>query len=161
MPLRRIFLDSKLLFLSADSILKALNALIVSVNEMHRVIEQQTGVINGLRQLIEECELCKQRPPQILLPTCETHPPRCFHGVTCHNTADGPRCGACPRGYTGDGISCHRVITCDDRPCFHGVQCVNTADGYQCGSCPPGYEGNGEQCRRRSGCDYNACHPGK
>ena len=49
---------------------------------------------------------------------CETSP--CFRGVRCVDTEEGFRCGACPRGYYGDGIRCERYTTCADNPCFQG-----------------------------------------
>ncbi|GIX87096.1 thrombospondin-4 [Caerostris darwini] len=46
----------------------------------------------------------------------------CYPGVQCADTSDGFRCGPCPRGYTGDGVSCKQVVTCNDRPCFEGKE---------------------------------------
>lgn len=148
-------------FYFTDEILKALNKLILSVNMLNKVVNHHTGAFDSLRRFLEECEICKERPVQIQVPTCATHPPGCAPGVRCHDTAEGPRCGACPRGYVGDGYNCRRVRTCDDRPCFPGVQCVDSEQGARCGPCPPGYEGNGEQCRKRNACEYNPCHSGK
>ena len=144
-----------------ESILKALNELIRSVNNLNNVVGDQQRTIDNLRRIIEDCEVCKPRPEPPRLPTCATHPPGCFPGVQCHDTASGPRCGSCPRGYIGDGYQCQPGRTCADRPCYPGVQCQDTASGARCGSCPHGYEGNGEQCRRRSGCEYNPCSPGE
>ncbi|XP_017785308.1 PREDICTED: cartilage oligomeric matrix protein [Nicrophorus vespilloides] len=148
--------------LDDNALLIAINRLIDSVNNANKVLARQDDTINSLKRIIEECELCKQRPPSIQQrPTCETHPPNCFPRVQCHDTSSGPRCGSCPRGYIGDGHTCTPGRTCAERPCFHGVQCQDTAQGYRCGPCPSGYEGNGEQCvPRRSRCDYNPCHPG-
>jgi hypothetical protein len=36
-------------------------------------------------------------------------------------TADGVRCGPCPRGFIGNGRTCRPGITCADRPCFPGI----------------------------------------
>lgn len=38
--------------------------------------------------------------------------------MSCHDTSTGMRCGRCPSGYVGDGITCKPGKTCDDRPCF-------------------------------------------
>ena len=49
---------------------------------------------------------------------CSSNP--CFPGVRCVDTEEGFRCGNCPIGYNGDGITCRRHTTCSDRPCFPG-----------------------------------------
>lgn len=41
-------------------------------------------------------------------------------GVQCTDTPQGPQCGPCPSGYTGDGRTCTKLSGCDDRPCFPG-----------------------------------------
>lgn len=53
--------------------------------------------------------------------TCSSTPPPCFPGVNCMETADGVRCGPCPRGFIGNGRTCRPGITCADRPCFPGI----------------------------------------
>ncbi|XP_030751264.1 cartilage oligomeric matrix protein-like [Sitophilus oryzae] len=141
-------------------LIDALNQLIRVVNLEVQKCQGQAEAFDKLRRLIEECELCKQRPPEIQRPTCANNPPRCFPGVHCYDTNDGPRCGSCPPGYLGDGYECRPGRRCSDHPCFDGVECRDTADGYRCGPCPAGYEGNGEDCRRRNPCEYNPCAPG-
>ncbi|GBN82393.1 hypothetical protein AVEN_140433-1 [Araneus ventricosus] len=51
--------------------------------------------------------------------TCRDRP--CFSGVTCTDTPGGFRCGPCPRGFLGDGITCRPEKTCLDRPCYPGI----------------------------------------
>lgn len=123
---------------------------------MKQQVQQQEGAIQGLVRLLQECDLCNKRQP-----TCATNPPRCYPGVACVDTADGPRCGECPRGTRGNGYDCRPERTCADRPCFAGVQCIDTDQGPRCGPCPNGYEGDGVRCVRRTGCEYGPCHPGK
>ncbi|XP_025831925.1 cartilage oligomeric matrix protein [Agrilus planipennis] len=149
--------------LDDGAILNALNNLIKAVNKLSGDVQNQQNVIDHLRRLIEECELCKQPKPIQIQATCATHPPDCFPGVRCHDTPEGPRCGSCPRGYIGNGYECTPGRTCSENPCFPGVRCrdIESPPGYQCGQCPSGYEGDGEHCDRRSGCQYEPCHPGQ
>ncbi|XP_072620525.1 von Willebrand factor D and EGF domain-containing protein isoform X5 [Vulpes vulpes] len=83
---------------------------------------------------------------------CESRP--CFPGAECLNTFGSYHCGACPKGFYGDGKICHekpgwmKISTCSGSPCFLGVSCVPTTDGhFQCGRCPFGYYGDGINCR--------------
>lgn len=87
----------------AVGIINALNDLIKVVNLEVERCKETTRALDDLRRLITECELCRQRPAPTIVPTCETHPPGCHPSVRCHNTPQGPTCGSCPRGYTGDG----------------------------------------------------------
>lgn len=146
-------------------VINAINKLIQVVNLEVQKCEGQREAFDKLRRLIEECELCTRRPPPPpQLPTCATHPPGCAPGVRCHDTPEGPRCGSCPSGYTGNGYECRPARkSCADRPCFSGVECRDGQDGYRCGPCPRGYEGNGEQCypsRPSNPCEYSPCSPG-
>ncbi len=51
-----------------------------------------------------------------------------FAGVTCRNTEDGPKCGQCPEGYSGDGFTCIRLVICRDQPCFPGTLKLSRID---------------------------------
>lgn len=140
----------------------ALNNLIKAVNILTVQCREEHAAIDALRHFLENCELCKQ-PPQQRVPTCATHPPSCFPGVHCHDTSEGPRCGSCPQGYTGNGYECTRTRSCrDNNPCFPGSECIDSEQGPRCGPCPRGYEGNGEQCTRTVvKCrEHNPCFPG-
>uniref|UniRef100_A0A1Y1KEV5 EGF-like domain-containing protein n=3 Tax=Photinus pyralis TaxID=7054 RepID=A0A1Y1KEV5_PHOPY len=145
--------------LSESAILEALNALIKAVNTLTVDVRNQHQVIDRLRVLLENCNICNSASITTQ-PTCGTHPPQCFARVQCQDTPNGPRCGPCPYGFVGNGYECTAVRTCRDYPCFHDVQCRDTDHGYECGPCPAGYEGDGEHCAKRSGCEYSPCHPG-
>ncbi|XP_008940771.1 PREDICTED: von Willebrand factor D and EGF domain-containing protein, partial [Merops nubicus] len=107
--------------------------------------------------------------------TCANMP--CFPGVRCELAGDGGfKCGPCPTGYSGDGITCE--VRCDP-PCEHGGTCLsqNTC------SCPYGFVGprcetmvcnrhchNGgvcvspDECKCRNGwsspsCETAVCNP--
>ncbi|KAG7203151.1 hypothetical protein KM043_010270 [Ampulex compressa] len=164
-------LDEKLC-LTDGQMVKTLNELIAATKKIWAELEASRMETHYLRQLIENCAGCHApiAPPTTTTTTTTTterpascaYKSPCYPGATCRDTYGGPQCGACPRGFTGDGRHCTRIriTTCADRPCFRGVHCYDIADGYRCGSCPPDYVGDGERCeRRRNSCYSNPCHP--
>ncbi|GFU48857.1 thrombospondin-4 [Trichonephila clavipes] len=75
-------------------------------------------------------------------------PKNSLQSVRCYDVDNGYRCGPCPPGFTGNGVTCKPANRCAENPCWSGVQCVNieTSPGYICGPCPPGFSGNGTVC---------------
>ncbi|KAK7501595.1 hypothetical protein BaRGS_00007026 [Batillaria attramentaria] len=128
----------------------ALRDLTATIRQLRQDLQGQTQETRQLRETLSSCGICTQAnpvpPPAPIRRRCESNP--CFRGVRCVDTEEGFRCGACPRGYYGDGIRCERYTTCADNPCFQGVECQDTERGYRCGPCPPGMTGDG----RRGGC---------
>ncbi|MBY0274076.1 hypothetical protein K2Z84_01950 [Candidatus Binatia bacterium] len=85
---------------------------------------------------------------------CATANGGCFTGTTCTNTAGSRTCGACPAGYTGDGITCNDVNECATNAggCAIGTAtCSNTPGSRTC-TCNSGYTGPGTVCT-----DVNEC----
>ncbi|GBM91229.1 Thrombospondin-4 [Araneus ventricosus] len=97
-----------------DHLLRSLAELTSVLKEMRRYMDMQTRETKLLRDTLERCEMCRTHKH------CRDSP--CYPGVQCADTSDGFRCGPCPRGYTGDGITCKQVVTCNDRPCFEGKE---------------------------------------
>ncbi len=62
----------------------------------------------------------------------------CHPGVRCVSSGDSYRCGACPRGSTGDGRSCHPLRTCPPGTIGDGLSCypLQTCNDQPC------YDGN-------------------
>ncbi|XP_033749702.1 cartilage oligomeric matrix protein-like isoform X2 [Pecten maximus] len=156
-----------------QSLATTMRDLSYTVRQLQREIQMQTRETKYLRETLRQCSMC--RGPTIVLPeqdrrreiplpperTCALNP--CFRGVRCVDTVRGYRCGACPRGYLGNGKRCELPPTCAIKPCFEGVTCEDTRAGYQCGPCPPGMTGDGRRgsCRViRIGCETNPCFRG-
>ncbi|MBI2376536.1 MAG: hypothetical protein HYV07_21250 [Deltaproteobacteria bacterium] len=68
---------------------------------------------------------------------CDTDP--CFPGVACAGTGQSTfRCGACPSGLTGDGVTCEELDDCAVAPCLPGSSCTDHPApdiGYSCSPC--------------------------
>ncbi|XP_060062746.1 cartilage oligomeric matrix protein-like [Ylistrum balloti] len=156
-----------------QSLATTMRDLSYSVRQLQREIQMQTRETRHLRETLRQCHMCRSpttvmseqdRRREIPLPperTCALNP--CFRGVRCVDSSRGFRCGACPRGYLGNGVRCELPPTCAIKPCFEGVACEDTRAGYKCGPCPPGMTGDGRRgsCRViRIGCETKPCFRG-
>ncbi|XP_078036691.1 cartilage oligomeric matrix protein-like isoform X2 [Augochlora pura] len=135
-------------------IVGAIDDLINAIRSVWKELHSSKAETRYLRYLINNCAACsdneESEAPVIL--TCEYKSP-CLPGHYCRNTAQGPKCGRCSAGYTGDGYRCVQSSTpCAKNPCLPGCpgssssSCVNVdvcQGSYQCGSCLPGFVGNG------------------
>ncbi|KAK3255442.1 hypothetical protein CYMTET_35372, partial [Cymbomonas tetramitiformis] len=95
-------------------------------------------------------------PPPPPPPVCVALDP-CFPGVPCFNDASAPegfKCGTCPEGFSGDGVSCADVDECaaavaegnatDAALMMTGLcdpltTCTNLEGGFECSACPSGF----------------------
>ncbi|XP_017884490.1 cartilage oligomeric matrix protein [Ceratina calcarata] len=145
--------------LTDDRIVKTLNTLIVAINRLWLETEENTKELRNLRRAMERCETHRTPAPRPKESSCEYESP-CFPGATCYDTRHGPRCGACPPHYTGDGRHCIQ-INCAHRPCYPSVPCHNRRNGsFICGRCPPGHIGDGINCEAQGDpCALSPCGP--
>ncbi|XP_014256700.1 cartilage oligomeric matrix protein [Cimex lectularius] len=142
-------------------LVETINKLINVVKRLEQEMQSMRTENQALRQLLEQCDVCRPASESHTRVTCNSDPAPCFPGVECRDTSDGPTCGRCPSGYVGNGFECKPGISCDQSPCYPGVRCYDSVDGFQCGSCPHGYTGNGQHCKQqRYGCEYNPCSRG-
>ncbi len=99
---------------------------------------------------------------------CATNNGGCDARTACVMTPQGPWCGPCPDGYTGNGQDgCFDVDECLSGVCDALTECFNEPGGYRCGPCPGGFSGDGnsgcediDECAvDNGGCDdLMACH---
>ncbi|XP_013414446.1 fibropellin-1-like isoform X2 [Lingula anatina] len=145
-----------------DAIVSTMVDLIKTMQELQADFRIQMRETRQLVSTMANCYMCKAPKTQQEQPliTCKNNP--CYPGVACKDTPTGFECGSCPPGFSGNGISCTRVVAgCSTDPCYPGVQCRDTPNGYRCGPCPPGFTGDGRNCvPDTKPCDSNPCYPG-
>ncbi|XP_071998608.1 uncharacterized protein [Engystomops pustulosus] len=78
----------------------------------------------------------------------------CYPGVQCDNKTG---CGACPPGFTGDGLHCSDINECLQNQCSMNSTCTNTQGNFTC-ECNIGFTGNGFSCVEIDKCQ-NSCSP--
>ncbi|XP_009949206.1 PREDICTED: uncharacterized protein LOC104346213, partial [Leptosomus discolor] len=86
-----------------------------------RLPAQTTAAGKTYHAAMDHAELPKTRSGTHQKVVCANTP--CFTGVQCELAEHGGfKCGPCPTGYSGDGITCE--VQCDP-PCEHGGTCLS------------------------------------
>lgn len=123
---------------------RALIDLIELLQESKKAAEVQTRALLMLTDVLSRCQFCRAREGDVHINvgvaavSCADRP--CFAGVSCRDEVTGYKCGPCPPGYAGDGVTCRKTDYCARRPCFPGVECRNMPGGFRCGPCPTGFQ---------------------
>ena len=106
--------------------------------EVHQDVKDE---IASIRREIEE-EILEIRAADKNESECN---PSCHPEVVCN---DG-KCGFCPAGTEGNGVTCLDIDDCQPSPCHPTVPCLDNpapGRGYTCGPCPPPTIGDGVSC---------------
>jgi len=72
----------------------------------------------------------------------------CAPQVSCKRAGRSRRCGACPEGYSGDGIGAAGCVDVDEcsagtDDCLAPDRCQNLVGGFRCGECAEGFRAEG------------------
>ncbi|XP_021504160.1 cubilin isoform X2 [Meriones unguiculatus] len=136
----------------------------------HGICEDLVRVQHGQPNFNCICDAGWTTPPNGIACTedkdeCSLQPSPCSEQAQCFNTHGSFYCGACPKGWHGNGYECHDVNECEinNGGCSMAplVPCHNTPGSFACGNCPPGFSGDGRVCNPVDICSIHngGCHP--
>ena len=107
--------------------------------EVHQDVKDE---IESMRREIKEEIMEEIKAAETEESSCN---PACHPEVACKKG----KCGFCPAGTEGNGITCVDIDDCQPSPCHPSVPCLDKpapGRGYTCGPCPPPTIGDGVSC---------------
>ncbi|NP_445784.3 cubilin precursor [Rattus norvegicus] len=136
----------------------------------HGICEDLQRVHHGQPNFHCICDAGWTTPPNGISCTedkdeCSLQPSPCSEHAQCFNTQGSFYCGACPKGWQGNGYECQDINECEinNGGCSQAplVPCLNTPGSFSCGNCPAGFSGDGRVCTPVDICSIHngGCHP--
>ena len=77
---------------------------------------------------------------------CSNGQDNCSNDAQCINKNGHFDC-KCNEGFTGDGITCEKELTCEDLNCDPNAQCLIESQNQPKCICNQGYKGDGNTCQ--------------